>query len=353
MNEDGSSTDTQVLAGIEMLCDSYLALEASDKVLLLYSEELDDGQAAQSLLSSVKERMNPQVRDVCLEPAGGFDERRLEDCDVLVLASMVASVHRMEVLQYLAARKRKIRVHRLFNFSPELFKLALSVEHSQLDGLNDRVIRAARSAHEVRVTNGAGTDVRIGLLPHGGWTNSCGKFDGQFPAVLPPGEVNTYSPHVTGVVVADGAINTSFGFPGDPCLSSHPVRLDIEESRVLNYSCDSPVISQVLDGFLTVENADRVGEVGFGTNEGITDWVGFVSHINERHPGLHLGLGTPSQPQSKVGWSSPLHLDLILDNTAITFDGVPVFSNGTWNRQALDTLGREVKTPEILHVDAV
>ncbi|WP_204080119.1 hypothetical protein [Mycobacterium riyadhense] len=98
---------------------------------------------------------------------------------------------------------------------------------------------------------------------------------------------------------------------------------------------------------------ELIGEVGFGTNEGITEWVNFLSHINERHPGLHLGLGTPSQPQSKVGWGSPLHLDMILDGCRIWFDDALVFSNGFWDRAALNTLRLGATVHDVLHVDAV
>lgn len=117
--------------------------------------------------------------------------------------------------------------------------------------------------------------------------------------------------------------------------------------------CSDPVVSGVLSNFFEVENADRVGEVGFGTNEGITEWVGFLPHINERHPGLHLGLSTPTQPRTTVGWTAPLHLDMILDGCSIWFDEALVFSDGRWDRAALDSQSQGHTVGEVLHIDAV
>lgn len=352
MTDITEELDTAVNNGIAILCDSYLAIKPTDHVLVLTSGELDNPES-QLLLARLRDQLAKQVASVHVEPAGPYDERELDGYDLVALASMTISVHRTEILRYLGTGRRHQRIYRLFNFSPELFKLALAVEQSTLNALNESIIRAARTTRVVRVTNCSGTDLTIELVPDGGWTNSCGLFAGRFPAVLPPGEVNTYSPYVTGVVVGDGALNSSFGFPGDPRLVSHPVKLLIEDSRVLDCSCHDPVTSQVLSAFLGVDNADRVGEVGFGTNEGITEWVGFVSHINERHPGLHLGLGTSSQTQDKVGWSCPLHLDVILDQCTILFGDVPVFHDGRWDSAALHTLAGAEPMPEVLPVDAV
>ncbi|WP_204800866.1 hypothetical protein [Mycobacterium riyadhense] len=354
MNNKERHAEPSVIEGMDRLCTSYLELRPDDRVLMLYSNELQ-GDDDQSLLDTLRERIGAHSVGVWIKPADAFDECDLADCDVLLLVSMVSSSHRAKILEYLelAGGQRRTRIFRLFNFSPQLFKLTLAVDRSSLDSLNNSVIGAARSTQDIHITNGAGTDLHVRPLADGGWTNSSGYFCGRFPAILPPGEVNTYTPHVTGTVVADGAINSSFGFPGDPRLATSPITLEITESVVKKATCADPVVSYVLSNFFKVENADRVGEVGFGTNEGITEWVNFLSHINERHPGLHLGLGTPSQPQSKVGWGSPLHLDMILDGCRIWFDDALVFSNGFWDRAALNTLRQGATVHDVLHVDAV
>lgn len=345
-----------IIQGMDTLCASYLELRPEDRVLLLYSDELE-GSDDQLLLETVRGRIGAATADVELKPADYLDECDLATRDVLVLvlASMVSSIHRAKVLDYLQSAGGRTRVFRLFNFSPELFKLALAVDRQSLDSLNSSLIAAATTVRDIHVTNSSGTDLHIRPLEDGGWTNSCGYSSGKFPGILPPGEVNTYTPYVTGTLVADGALNSSFGFPGDPRLADHPVTLEITQSTITGGGCADQLTAGILNKFFEIKNADRVGEVGFGTNEGITEWVDFVSHINERHPGLHLGLGSPSQPVSKVGWSSPLHLDLILDDCSIWFDDALVFSGGRWDRAALrsSTSGSVVDSGEVLHVDAV
>lgn len=343
-----------VVRGMDTLCTSYLELRPEDRVLILYSDELE-GNDDQRLLEALRVRIAATAVDVEVKPADYLDNRTAADRDVLVLASMVSSIHRAKMLEYLQTGSARTRVFRLFNFSTALFKLPLAVDRQSLHSLNSSLIAAAKTVRDIHVTNTFGTDLHIRPLDDGGWTNSCGYFSGQFPGILPPGEVNTYTPHVTGTFVADGALNSSFGFPGDPRLADHPVALEITQSTITGASCADPLTADVLNKFFEIKNADRVGEVGFGTNEGITEWVDFVSHINERHPGLHLGLGSPTQPVSKVGWSSPLHLDLILDDCSIRFDDALVFSEGRWDRATLHRMTPDsaVGSADVLHVDAV
>ncbi|MCV7199786.1 hypothetical protein [Mycobacterium angelicum] len=356
MNAEGRGADPSVLHGMDTLCSSYLELRPQDRVLILYSDELE-AEDDQGLLEVLRARIHAGAADAELKPADYLDVCIPADRDVLLLVSRVSSPHRGKVLEHLESVPGRTRVFRLFNFSPELFRLALAVDRESLDSLNSSIIAAAKATRDIHVTNGFGTDLHIRPLEDGGWTNSCGYFGGQFPGILPPGEVNTYTPHVTGTFVADGALNSSFGFPGDPRLADHPVTLEITESTVTGASCADPLIAGILNNFFEVENADRVGEVGFGTNEGITEWVDFVSHINERHAGLHLGLGSPTQPKTKVGWSAPLHLDLILDDCSIWFDDALVFADGRWDRGALRSLNPDPaavsELGDVLHVDAV
>jgi len=356
MDTGERGADPSVLHGMNKLCSSYLELRPQDRVLILYSDELE-GDDDQGLLEVLRARVDAGAAHVELKSADYLDECVPADRDVLLLVSKVTSPHRDKVLEYLESTAGRTRVFRLFNFSPELFRLALAVDRASLDALNSSIIAAAKATQDIHVTNRFGTDLHIRPVADGGWTNSCGYFGGQFPGILPPGEVNTYTPHVTGTFVADGALNSSFGFPGDPRLADHPVTLEITQSRVTGASCADPLIAGILTNFFEVENADRVGEVGFGTNEGITDWVDFVSHINERHAGLHLGLGSPTQPKTKVGWSAPLHLDLILDDCSIWFDEALVFCDGRWDRAALHSVNPDPAAGsdvgDVLHVDAV
>jgi leucyl aminopeptidase (aminopeptidase T) len=242
--------------------------------------------------------------------------------DTIVYLEGTESAHSKEVLAYLATEPEPPqRFFRVFDFSTELLSEAFRISRADLQRLNDSIIARGWRTSKVTVRSDLGTDLHIHLDNKYGWINSSGLFCSRKPGVLPPAEVATYSPAVSGVLYADGAINTNFGFPIDPRLAEHPVRIELEDSRVVSAQCEYPMIDYFLQKFFKVTNADRVGEIGFGTNIGLTRFVPFVSHINERFPSLHLGFGANNQGPPRVEWTCPMHLDLIFDRCEVYFDG--------------------------------
>lgn len=340
--------------GFTTLLSSYMALRPGERISVLVSDEIGSSEGEVAIMATLRravESLGADLESIKVRSAE-FDPKIFGD--VVLYASKLKSIHKTELLEHLRdTAKNGSRFYRLFNFSNELFELCFTMRQEDLWELNQCIIHTGRESSQVRVASDAGTDLMISLDGHYDWTNSCGYFDGSFPGVLPPGEVNTYSPHVNGVIVADGAINASFGFPGDPRLSESPIVAEIVDSKVVSATSDSPVLQIVLNQFFGVENAVRVGEVGFGTNRGITRFVPFVSHINERYPGLHLGLGTPTQRAGSLDWSSALHLDLILASCEIWFDDRPIFSSsGGYDRDILLEPDVPIGSDTVLSVDA-
>jgi leucyl aminopeptidase (aminopeptidase T) len=270
----------------------------------------------------------------------------------VVHASNTQSLFRHELLGYLRQHRGVGARHfRMFGFSSELFEQSFHVSKRTLRDLNAAVIQFARSSQTLRVTSAVGTDLRIDLDHSSGWTTSFGHFDGRFPGVLPPGEINTYADAVSGVLVVDGAINSSLPFRGDPRLGlQRRITLELRGGEVIGWSSTDTKLSMVLRSFFDVPNSRRVGEIGIGTNVGMSEYVGFVSHINERWPGFHLGLGTPTRPMSEVGWTCPFHMDFILRDCELYFDDTVVFQDG---RFALVPAPASPESGETLFVDAV
>ncbi|CAO3439660.1 hypothetical protein [Azospirillum argentinense] len=227
------------------------------------------------------------------------------------------------------------RVVRLLDASVEVFDLCFAMPRAALVDLNCLVIGAGNRCSRVTVL-GAGGEVLEIVFDNAvhGWINSCGAAPPRNIVFLPPGEVATYSNHIDGEIVFTGAINANFQVMRDPRLADRPVHLTVKTGRVTAVECADPLVEAVILRILSLENGDRIGEVGFGTNEGIVRYVPFLSHINERHPGLHLGLGADNQGDLP-GPRCPLHLDFIGTDGAILFDGFPVFHDGYYDRQAL------------------
>jgi aminopeptidase len=260
----------------------------------------------------------------------GEVRKRIPKFDVIVFLESIGSSLSEQILKYLAKNIfPNQRFYRVYNFSPELFTNSFNVNKSTIEDLNHRIISAGVSSKVVEIKNSFGTDLEIKLNRKFGWIHSFGNFSGKSPGILPPSEVATYSDKINGVLVADGAINTNFNVPLNPVIENFPITATIENSVVKEIKTEFKVLNLLLNRYIKVKYANRIGEVGFGTNIGMKGFVPFISHINERYPSLHLGLGANNQG-SVVNWHSPLHLDLILKNCQIFFDDKQILNNGKY-----------------------
>jgi leucyl aminopeptidase (aminopeptidase T) len=310
----------------------YMSLSAGSKALLVVHE---DARHLAEELELIGKAVGIQCQLANADEEFITIVKQFPRCDVVVYLERNSSTHRNEVLEYLDSRgSNEPRLFRAYDFTPELFELSLRVPRHQLLELNERLIATGSRTDVVTATSDLGTDLQIGLDHKFGWIDSCAQFDGKRPGVFPPSEVATYSPAINGIVVANGAINTNFGYPGDPRLEETPVTLEIVESRVRRVDCEHPIVQSIIERLLEIENCDRIGEVGFGTNIGIDRFVPFVSHINERFPCLHLGLGANNQGQELAGWQASVHLDVILGKCELCFDRERVLKDGRYTLDA-------------------
>src|SRR5207245_7048537 len=91
---------------------------------------------------------------------------------------------------------------------------------------------------------------------------------------LPAGEVFTTPASVEGTFVCDATAGDHFnGKYGD--LQSTPLTLTIKAARLVDVECARKDLQQEFwDYCHTDENSDRVGEMAFGTNLGVSDMIG-------------------------------------------------------------------------------
>jgi aminopeptidase len=248
---------------------------------------------------------------------------KLLENEVIVFLEKTSSTHAQELSDFLLSHNTK-KAYRLFDFSRELLLGCFNCDRPTLHSLNHSLISLANETAVVTVKSEIGTDLRICLDQRFGWINSLGRYAVGRPGILPPSEVATFSTEVDGILVADGAINYNLGVDFDPRLRGRPIFAEFDKGRVKSAKCEDPFIHRLLELFFCIEFSERVGEIGFGTNLGLANFVPFVSHINERYPSFHLGLGSNNQGISVAGWQGTAHLDLILDNCDIWFDGTLV-----------------------------
>ena len=298
-----------------------------------------DGQVPPSVeeLGRACEARGVAMQMWLVEHSSVFNVDRIRSAECVLFLQRHRSLFAEPIRQLLCEGAKLPRLYRLFGSLEHCLEQAFNVPFSVLRGLNTRVLQTLAAASCIEIRSAAGTELTFSVPPARAWMSNFGASGGNLPATLPPGEVSSYSTDICGRLVADGCVNANFNskIAFDPRLARSPISLEIENSRVLDWSCEAGPVAALLDHFFSYENTARIGEVGFGTNQGIGGFSGEPCLLNERWPGFHVGLGEHNQPLSRVPWQCALHLDLILASPEIRADGRRVFADGRWIEEAL------------------
>ena len=340
--ETAAPRQRAVRQGVSNLVDDYVDVRPGDEVFILYTV---DARVPAAWIGAefVARGLEPKV----IRMKALHDEtlvKRLQETlpDPATLKSRIVllTVERATMSHALLLRRalapypeRAWTMVRLINASEEFFKHALNVTPQTLSGLNGALLTRMMPAKGIHVRSSSGTrlDIELDSRRYRWISNRGVRREGAF-LFLPPGEVNTFPANINGVLVADGAFNLAVTTRIDTRLAKHPVTIEIRDGRVVRYSCANSSVRRLLGRFFDYENTDRVGELGFGTNVGIERFIPLNSHINERHPGVHLGLGGHQQTFDAVPYQCDIHLDLITsDATIVTDDGEVIRSNDLAN----------------------
>jgi aminopeptidase len=185
-----------------------------------------------------------------------------------------------------------------------------------LRAFQDALIARLSSARELRI-EADGTDLTLGVAGRT-WVNSDGRRN------MPSGEVFT-GPHETG---ANGHVR--FTVRSSPAgVDVDGVELELRDGEVV--SARAEVGEEYLTQALATDaGARRVGELGIGTNYGITRPTGTILFDEKIGGTVHLALGR-SYPETGGRNVSALHWDLIVDLRAggrLTADGEVIQEDG-------------------------
>ena len=112
--------------------------------------------------------------------------------------------------------------------------------------------------------------------------------------------------------------------------------LTIEGARLTGVDCARKDLEEEFWQYChTDENSDRVGELAFGTNLGLSSMIGILLQ-DEKFPGVHLAFGDPYGSQTHADWKSKTHVDVLTRNCDVWIDDDQVISKGHYQ---LDHLG--------------
>jgi hypothetical protein len=310
--------DAKVWQGVQSLLDNYMKVRADDHVVVLYTSDSSEPAAWVSAALDIR---GINAKRVWMAPLKdpGFPERlalALPDPDefehrLIVLGLERHSMSHGKVVMSALSKYKNSQVLRAISACPSLFSTALTVTPEELTARNVAVLDRLMTAKRLRIATASGSDVEITLDSKHRWISNRGMARKGGIVILPAGEVATFPASIAGVFIADFAYNANVMTSVDSRLHDHPVTIWIEDGRVVKYECADEAMSRFLKNCFYAHCAYNVGELGFGTNFAITDAIPLNSHINERRPGVHLGLGMHNQDAGVVDYDCSIHLDLI------------------------------------------
>jgi hypothetical protein len=319
--------------GIQSLLNNFVQLEKDDEVVICYTP--DSRIPASWVALAIRERGNI-VNLVYMLPLKdkGFKERispyfqndSIKGRKILLMFEKETMSHNQTVKNVLCKLNPELyQVIRMINSGYNNFHHGLLIHPEELSALNATILERCRNSTKLRIKTLAGTDLFVELdnnkfryMSNRG-VGSPGKF-----LVLPPGEVATFPSKISGKLVADFAINVNMLLEDDVRLDKNPIYLTIENNKLVSYHCTNENVMSFLDKCLKIKNIENVGELGFGTNIGVTYPIPENSHLNERVPGIHLGFGQHNQTVKSAGYECDIHIDLCAKGGVIWFDEDPI-----------------------------
>ncbi|MEG3166998.1 aminopeptidase [Sphingomonas sp. LB3N6] len=322
--------DGKIWRGVQSLLDAYVRIAGGDTAVILYTS---DSQRSVALVCAALEmRAIPAVRVWMAPLVDETFEVRLREAlpasDAFTGRLILLSFER-DTFSHTGALTRalarypaeRLRIFRSISASDSLFADALLASLDELSRRNVAILERLTRATQLRITTRGGTDLAVTLDPKHRWISNRGRARDGGTVILPAGEVATFPAEISGIHVADFAYNVNAITDDDVRLEAFPVTIEIEGGRVVAHRCDDARTMRFLDSALTTHCAYNVGELGFGTNFCIGEPIAMNSHINERRPGVHLGLGQHNQDPGVVGYQCAIHLDLIARGGIVEVDG--------------------------------
>ncbi|MCG8608140.1 aminopeptidase [bacterium] len=189
--------------------------------------------------------------------------------------------------------------------------------------LCDHLAEQLTRANEVRLSNPAGTDLRLDLSGRNGNSHSC-VLDGPGFTAVPNIEANIAPVEGTaqGTLVADGSIP----YYGVGVLQQ-PVRFDIEDGFVQNISGGAQ--AAFLRDLLASQN-DRfvynVAQFALGLNPECKEFTGEMLNDEGVNGTIHIGIGTSANLGGET--QAKTHFDAIIRTPSVWLDEVCVVEKG-------------------------
>ena len=273
-------------------------------------------------------------RPLLAAPAAVLEALETSDAGVLCMTPQPGELAaRMAIVR--VVERRQIRYAHMVGVTPEIMQQGMRTDYRMVDRLSDKLRERMLRAETLTVKTEAGTSFAAHFDRRLDWVKTSGLISPRYWSNLPAGEVFTTPATVDGTFVCDATAGDHFnGKYGD--LQSTPMTLRIQAARLVHVDCERKDLEEEFWNYChTDENSDRVGELAFGTNLGLSEMIGTLLQ-DEKFPGVHIAFGDPYGSQTHANWKSRTHVDVLTRRCDVWIDDDQVISKG---RYQLNHLG--------------
>ena len=331
-------TDTlnpALLPGARNAIETCLAIQPGETVALIFDEP--SHEVASSLLQALEDRraraLPYRLEDYSARPVTSAPDEilaglEISDAGILCMQPLEGELAARRNIVGVVER-RQIRYAHMVGVTPEIMQQGMRADYALVDQLSERLLERMRSARSLTVRTDAGTSLVADFDPALDWVKTSGLISRRYWSNLPAGEVFTTPAKVDGTFVCDGTAGDYFCQKyGD--LQHTPLVLEIRDGRLIAASCMRKDLENEFWSYChTDENSNRVGELAFGTNLGLSDMIGVLLQ-DEKLPGVHLAIGDPYGSQTHASWSSRTHVDVLARRCNVWIDDEQVIERGRY-----------------------
>ena len=329
------------MPGAKNAVEVCLGVRAGEKVVVI-ADEVSRGVAA-SLEQALEEQgarftgllledFGPRPMTVAPEPV--LEALEKTDVGVLCMTPQPGELGaRMAIVR--VVERRQIRYAHMVGVTPEIMQQGMRADYRKVDELSERLRERMQRAEALTVKTEAGTSFSAHFDRQLDWVKTSGLISPKYWSNLPAGEVFTTPATVDGTFVCDATAGDYFnGKYGD--LQATPLVMEIERGRLVGVDCPRKDLEEEFWKYChTDENSDRVGELAFGTNLGLSRMIGILLQ-DEKFPGVHIAFGDPYGSQTHANWKSRTHVDVLTRNCDVWIDEDQVIEKGHYQ---MDHLG--------------
>jgi len=325
--------EPQLMPGARNAVETCLSVRPGEQVALIADEA--SRSVAASIAAAIEDR-HAQYTGLLLEdfgprpmtvaPSTVLEALETADAGVMCMTPQPGELGaRMAIVR--VVERRQIRYAHMVGVTPEIMQQGMRADYRMVDRLSDKLRERMLRAETLTVKTEAGTSFAAHFDRGLDWVKTSGLISPRYWSNLPAGEVFTTPATVDGTFVCDATAGDHFnGKYGD--LQTTPLVLKIEGARLTGVDCARRDLEMEFWQYChTDENSDRVGELAFGTNLGLSSMIGVLLQ-DEKFPGVHIAFGDPYGSQTHADWKSKTHVDVLTRNCDVWIDDDQVISKG-------------------------